>query len=150
MRKNKIIGNYIYNMMYQLINIIVPFITIPYIARVLGPNGTGIYDYTYSYAFVFTIICLFGMTNYGSKRIAYVRDSKEKMSNEFWSIWLIQLSVSIICLISYIFLKKEINLQEEFKKYTKKILVCLAISLIVSVISVFVDPILIKLWTSIK
>ncbi|MCE9656222.1 oligosaccharide flippase family protein [Clostridium celatum] len=104
MRKNKIIGNYIYNMMYQLINIIVPFITIPYIARVLGPNGTGIYDYTYSYAFVFTIICLFGMTNYGSKRIAYVRDSKEKMSNEFWSIWLIQLSVSIICLISYIFL----------------------------------------------
>ena len=53
-------------------------------------------------------------------------------------------------LISYIFLKKEINLQEEFKKYTKKILVCLAISLIVSVISVFVDPILIKLWTSIK
>ena len=49
-------------------------------------------------------------------------------------------------------IKKEnlINLQEEFKKYTKKILVCLAISLIVSVISVFVDPILIKLWTSIK
>lgn len=104
MKKNKLIGNYIYNMMYQLINIIVPFITIPYIARVLGANGTGIYDYTYSYASVFSIICLFGITNYGSKRIAWVRDSKEKMSNEFWSIWLLQLSVSIICLISYLLL----------------------------------------------
>ncbi|MEN8078668.1 flippase [Clostridioides difficile] len=104
MKKNKLIGNYIYNMMYQLINVIVPFITIPYIARVLGVNGTGIYDYTYSYASVFSIICLFGITNYGSKRIAWVRDSKEKMSNEFWSIWLLQLSVSIICLISYLLL----------------------------------------------
>ena len=49
-----------------------------------------------------------------------------------------------------IYQKKLEELEEEFKKYTKKILVCLAISLIVSVISVFVDPILIKLWTSIK
>lgn len=104
MKKNKLIGNYIYNMMYQLINIIVPFITIPYIARTLGANGTGIYDYTYSYASVFSIICLFGITNYGSKRIAWVRDSKEKMSNEFWSIWILQLSVSVICLISYFLL----------------------------------------------
>lgn len=104
MKKNKLIGNYIYNMMYQLINIIVPFITIPYISRVLGANGTGIYDYTYSYVSVFSIICLFGITNYGSKRIAWIRESKEKMSNEFWSIWLLQLSVSIICIISYILL----------------------------------------------
>ena len=53
-------------------------------------------------------------------------------------------------LIQYIFLKKDTNLQEEFKKYFKKILICIAISIVIAFISVFIDPFLIKLWTSIK
>ena len=53
-------------------------------------------------------------------------------------------------LIQYIFLKKDTNLQEEFKKYVKKILICIAISIVIAFISVFIDPFLIKLWTSIK
>ena len=53
LKENKLIGNYIYSIINQLLNVIVPFITIPYIARVLGADGTGIYDYTYSYASVF-------------------------------------------------------------------------------------------------
>ena len=52
--------------------------------------------------------------------------------------------------VLFFFLKKDTNLQEEFKKYFKKILICIAISIVIAFISVFIDPFLIKLWTSIK
>ena len=34
--------NYIYNLIYQVMTLITPFITTPYISRVLGADGTGI------------------------------------------------------------------------------------------------------------
>ena len=42
----KIIKNYLYNAGYQLLAIIVPFITMPYVSRVLRPIGVGDSSYT--------------------------------------------------------------------------------------------------------
>lgn len=39
---SKLIKNYIYNSIYQILLIVIPIITIPYVARVLGPEGVGI------------------------------------------------------------------------------------------------------------
>ena len=38
----KLIKNYIYNSLYQILVIIIPIITIPYVARALGAEGVGI------------------------------------------------------------------------------------------------------------
>ena len=40
--------NYIYSLSYQILNLITPLITAPYVARVLGADGVGIYSYTAS------------------------------------------------------------------------------------------------------
>ena len=40
--------NYIYNTIYQVLSLITPLITAPYISRVLGSSGVGIYSYTNS------------------------------------------------------------------------------------------------------
>ena len=45
-----ILKNYIYNLSYQILTLILPIITTPYLARVLGAEGTGIYGYTFSIA----------------------------------------------------------------------------------------------------
>ena len=39
---SKIVKNYIYNSLYQVLAIIIPIITIPYVARALGAEGVGI------------------------------------------------------------------------------------------------------------
>ena len=44
-----LIKNAIYNVVYQVLNVLIPIITIPYISRVLGSNGIGEYSYTNSY-----------------------------------------------------------------------------------------------------
>ena len=48
--------NYVYQMLYQMLNIISPLITAPYIARVLGAEGIGTYSYTQNIVNYFLIM----------------------------------------------------------------------------------------------
>ena len=47
---SKLVKNYIYNLSYQIFVIIVPLITMPYLARVLRADNIGIYSYVTSCA----------------------------------------------------------------------------------------------------
>ena len=50
--------NIIFQIMYQIIILIIPFITAPYISRVLGAEQVGIYSYTYSIVNYFMLFSL--------------------------------------------------------------------------------------------
>ena len=94
--------NFIYNLLYQVVNISIPIITAPYISRVLGPEGIGTYSYSFSIATYFALICLLGVSEYGNRSIARVRDNKEKLNKTFWGIYLMQVITSLIA-ITYIY-----------------------------------------------
>ncbi len=94
--------NFIYNIIYQILIIILPFITVPYVSRTLGVSGVGIYSYTYSIIYYFMLICLLGINNYGNRVIAKNRDNIDDLSKNFWSVYCIQLIMSIIMLICYL------------------------------------------------
>lgn len=94
--------NLIYNIAYQILIVIVPFITSPYLARTLGSQKIGIYSYTYSIAFYFMIIAVLGVSNYGNRSIAKVRDNKEKLNLTFSSIYVVQMTMSILMIIAYV------------------------------------------------
>lgn len=94
--------NFLYNIVYQILIMILPFITAPYLARVIGADGTGLYSYTYSIANYFVLFAMLGINNYGNRRIAQVRDEKEKLSKEFWTIYTMQLVFSSIVSVIYI------------------------------------------------
>lgn len=103
--------NFIYNVIYQILILILPLITTPYIARVIGPEGVGIQSYTYSIANYFLLFAMIGINNHGSRSIAMVRDNKEELSRTFFSIYSLQVITSIfiaICYLVYIiFIAKE-------------------------------------------
>lgn len=73
-------------MIYQVLIIILPFITSPYIARVIGANGLGTYSYSYSIAYYFVLFSMLGLANYGNRAIAQCRDEQEKMNSVFSNI----------------------------------------------------------------
>lgn len=81
-----IVKNYLYNLMYQLVTILLPIITIPYISRVLGPDGLGKYSLTNAYAQYFVLFGMIGLEMYCSREVAYVRDEKTKLSKVFWEL----------------------------------------------------------------
>lgn len=98
-----VIKNFFYNLMYQMLVIILPFITIPYISRVLGSTGVGQYALSNAYAQYFILFGMVGLSVYSTRQIAYVRDDKEQLNNTFWELNILRFITMGISIISYIF-----------------------------------------------
>lgn len=99
--------NYIYNTLYQILTLITPLITTPYISRVLGANGLGIYSYTNSIVTYFTLFAALGTVSYGQREIAMHHDSPEDSSRLFWEIEILSIvttSVAIAAWLIWIFM----------------------------------------------
>lgn len=94
--------NFVYNIVYQILIIILPLITAPYIARVLGAENVGIYSYTYSIAYYFSIFAMLGISNHGNRMIASTKKNRDKMSVTFWSIYAVQFFTFVISIIAYV------------------------------------------------
>ena len=84
---------------YQVLLIILPIITAPYVARVLGPDQSGIYDYTNSIQTYFAMFAALGTASYGAREIARVRDDAALRSKLFWEIELMTVMTSAVCII---------------------------------------------------
>lgn len=100
-KKKSLFKNYIYNASYQLLGIITPLVTSPYISRVLGADNIGIYSFTYSVVYYFGIAASLGIDVYGNRSIAKCRDQEER-NNVFSSIYILHLILSIISIIVYV------------------------------------------------
>ncbi len=94
--------NYLYNVVYQLLILILPLITAPYLSRVVGAEGVGIFSYTYSIVYYFMLICLLGVNNYGNRCIAKTKSNKEEMSRTFWGIYTFQVFMGLLMILIYL------------------------------------------------
>lgn len=83
--------NYIYNLIYQVFLLIVPIIVTPYLSRILGPDGTGQYSFTYSLANYFILFGALGFGYYAQREIAKHQDNKLIKSLIFWEILIVRL-----------------------------------------------------------
>ena len=70
MERTSIKKNISYQIVYEVLVILLPFITSPYVSRVLGAENIGEYSYSYSVAYFFVMISLLGIKNYGNREIA--------------------------------------------------------------------------------
>lgn len=98
----KIVKNYIYNGLYQIFIIIVPLITAPYLARVLGATNMGVYSYVNSTANLIVNIGLLGVYDYGNRQIAYYRDDDEKISKIFFELVFLRLILTVFITLFYV------------------------------------------------
>lgn len=103
MNKNKSLKkNFMYNFSLNIINILFPLITAPYISRVLGANNLGKYNFSLSFSNWFLIFATFGTTTYGVREIAKARDNKKLLNKTFSEIFSINFIATLITLLVYI------------------------------------------------
>lgn len=76
--------------MYQLLRVVAPLLTTPYIARVLSTESIGVYGFTISIVTYFILIGSLGIDLYGQREIAFARNDVEKRSEIFWSLLLLK------------------------------------------------------------
>lgn len=101
MGKKSIVKNYIYNLIYQMLTIVLPLVTTPYLSRVLGAGPIGIYGYTLSIVTYFILFGSLGIAMYGQREIAYVQDKKEEQSKNFWEIVIFRVITMTVALIIF-------------------------------------------------
>ena len=101
--KKSIAKNYIYNLTYQILVLLLPLITTPYISRVLGAENIGIYSYTISISAYFILFGSLGIALYGQRQIAYEQNDKKKYSITFWEIIILRIITMLISLVLFYF-----------------------------------------------
>ncbi len=112
MVRKSIKRNFTFNVIYQILNIITPLITAPYLSRTLSADGVGTVSFAESVVSYFTLFAALGITSYGQREISYVQDDICKRSVVFWNAKIFEFCTSGIALLIYIFfgfIKQEVN-----------------------------------------
>lgn len=93
--------NYIYNLLYQILSLLTPLITTPYISRVLGAEKIGIYSYSSSIVSYFALFAAMGMASYGQREVSYYQDDRCKRTETFWNTEILCVITTFIALALY-------------------------------------------------
>ena len=80
MRNKSIRLNALLNIILTLSNIIFPLITFPYVSRILNPEGIGVVSFFSSIGNYSVLIASLGISTYGIRAVASIREDKNKLS----------------------------------------------------------------------
>ena len=102
MQNKNIKKNYIYNLSYQILLLITPLVTTPYLSQVLEADGIGEVSYAESVVSYFTLFAILGISIYGQREISYAQDNKGKRTQVFWETKILEIITSLVVLLVYI------------------------------------------------
>lgn len=100
-KKRSLKSNFLYQASYQILLILIPLVTTPYLSRVLGAEGVGTFSYTQAIANYFVMFATLGMSTYGVREIAAAGEDRTARSRTFCSAYASQLLVAIVVVIAY-------------------------------------------------
>ena len=94
--------NAAYNIAYRVFSVLLPLVTMPYLTRVCGQDGVGLYSYAWTISEFFCLAAMLGLNDYGVRAVAQVRDDREKLDRTFSAIWQMQLIVAGVTLVFWL------------------------------------------------
>lgn len=96
--------NFLYSSILTTANYIFPFLTYPYISRVLGVNNIGICNFIDSIINYFILFSMMGIGTIGIREIAKCKDKKDQRNQIFSSLFILNTISTTIALIVLIIL----------------------------------------------
>tara|TARA_R110000744_G_C19371292_1_gene562658 strand:+ start:6971 stop:8212 length:1242 start_codon:yes stop_codon:yes gene_type:complete len=97
--KHVLFKNFVALTTLQGINLILPFITLPYLARVLGVSNYGVVAMVYSIMQLLFVLCDYGFNLSATKEISLHRNSPSKVNTIFSSIICIKTILLLLTLL---------------------------------------------------
>ncbi len=100
--RKRLLGNMLSLGAVQVFSYLLPFLSLPYLARVLGPTDLGRMAFAISVAQVFVILTDYGFNLSGPKAIALVRDKKDQITDIWCAVTFLRavfaaLGLALIC-----------------------------------------------------
>lgn len=96
-----------YNVAYRMFSVLLPLVLAPYLSRAVGTDGVGLYSKAWNISYIFCLVGMLGLNDYGVRTIAQVRDDRETLDRTFSAIWQMQLLVAgttLLAWLGYVFL----------------------------------------------
>lgn len=94
--------NYLYNLSYQILVLLAPLVTTPYVSRVLGADGIGTYSFAFSIVTYFTLFAGMGTAPFGQREVSFRQDDRAARTQLFWNTWLLSCAAVICCTLVYL------------------------------------------------
>lgn len=101
--------NFLYNFLHAISQVLFPIILFPYVARVLTPEGLGIFSFVESVNKYFVLFAALGIPIYGIRQISKVKKCKESQGRVFSELLTVHILFSAIVIIIYLFLVYSID-----------------------------------------
>lgn len=96
-----LVKNSVFYMIYNILNMLFPFLTSMHVARVILPTDIGEIAYAQNIVSYFSILAFLGIPTYGVREIAKARDSKNELSAVFSELFLINFISSVVFSFAY-------------------------------------------------
>ena len=102
MEMKSIKKNYFYNLLYQILALLAPLITTPYVSRTLGAEAIGEYSYSYSIVYYFMLAAILGTATYAEREVSFCQDNRKKRSKRFWDLFFLRNITSFTSIALYV------------------------------------------------
>lgn len=99
--KNSLVKNSVYNVLYNILNIIFQLLASTYAARIIHANGVGEVAYAQNIEAYFVTIAMLGIPNYGVREIAKYKENDEETNKVFCELTSINIISTTICIVLY-------------------------------------------------
>ena len=96
---NSLKKNFLFNSILTTSNYIFPLLVYPYITRVLGVANIGLCDFVDSIINYFILFSMMGINIMGTREIAKAKNNKEDLNKVFSSLFVINLTATLIALL---------------------------------------------------
>lgn len=93
--------NLAYNFLLSVSHVLLPLISIPYVSRVLLPDGIGQVGFIDSFTYYFINIAEFGIVTYGIREVARLRDQPAALNKLVSELLTIHVLTSLAALVLY-------------------------------------------------
>lgn len=120
MKKKSLVLNAALNGLRNILNLIFPLITFPYVTRVLSVSGIGEYNFANSIVSYFLLLAGLGVSKYGVREGAKYRDDIEKESKFVSEVFTINMIATIL---AYILLAVVIVFSHQVNRYAITVII---------------------------